>query len=99
MAIHTATLSAQPVSVLNTYEAGAIQQLRDRGASTSLEIGPFYSVVEAHVTSGVAVRMLAPLGRRAIGKFKALDGNMVFIRAAVSPNMAARMLAAARPLA
>lgn len=51
-------------------------------------------MVQAHVTSGTAVRMLAPLGRKAVSMFKPLAGNMVLIDAWVSLEKAMEMLAA-----
>lgn len=51
-------------------------------------------LLQAHVKSGMAARMLAPLQGEAIGMFRCLPGNMVEIDAIMSHAMAAKVLAA-----
>jgi hypothetical protein len=96
---HSNILSAQSPSNLSRYDEGIISELRTRGTPLSLMIGEEFSIVRAHVTSGVAASMLAPLGRGAVNKFKTLDGNMVLVDAFVTHAMARRMLAASRQVA
>jgi hypothetical protein len=88
------TLPAQAQSALSRYDEGILEQLRRRGTSVSLVVEDDFAVVQAHVTSGAAARMLAPLGRKAVGMFKPLAGNMVLIDAWVPLDTATKMLAA-----
>jgi hypothetical protein len=87
-------LPAQSSSALSGYDEGILEHLRRRRTSVSLVVEDDFAVVQAHVTSGTAVRMLAPLGRKAVGMFKPLAGNMVLIDAWVSLEKAMEMLAA-----
>lgn len=73
-----------------------IGRLSELGTDFRLVLDEDDALLEAHVSSGVAARMLKPLGRLAVGQFHALPGNMVVIDAVVSPEVARRMLAAAR---
>jgi hypothetical protein len=75
-----------------------IRKFKERGVSISLGLDDAGAAVDAYVTSAVAARMLAPLGRKAVGQFQALPDNMVMIEALVSARMARRMLAAAQPI-
>jgi hypothetical protein len=88
------TLPAQSPSALSGYDEGVLKHLRRRGTSVSLLVEDDFAVVQAHVTSGAAARMLAPLGRKAVGMFKPLAGNMVLIDAWVPLEKAMQMLAA-----
>lgn len=90
------TLPAQSPSALSRYDEGILNQLRTRGTPVSLTLEDDIAAVQAYVTSGVAARMLAPLGRKAVGKFKVLAGNMVLVDAIVTLNMATKMLAGTR---
>ena len=87
------TLPAQSASSLSRYDEGILKQLRRRGTLVSLTLDDGFAVVQAHVTSGVAARMLAPLGRKAVGMFKPLAGNMVLVDAMVTLDLATKMLA------
>jgi hypothetical protein len=51
-------------------------------------------LLQAHVNSGMAARMLAPLGGEAIGQFRCMPDNMVEIDAVMTHAMAAKVLAA-----
>lgn len=51
-------------------------------------------LLQAHVRSGMAARMLAPLGGEAIGQFRCMPNNMVEIDAVMTHAMAAKVLAA-----
>jgi hypothetical protein len=51
-------------------------------------------LLQAHVESGMAARMLAPLGGEAIGQFRCMPDNMVEIDAVMTHAMAAKVLAA-----
>lgn len=92
--------TAQVLAQHNTATATAakIRKLQERGVPISLSLDNDGAVIDAYVTSAVAARMLAPLGRKAIGQFHVLPGNMVLIDAIVTAEMAVRMLAAARPI-
>ena len=89
------TALARKISPADANEA-KIRQFKERGVSFSLDLEDDCALIGAYVTSAVATRMLAPLGRKAIGQFEAMPGNMVLVEAIVSHNMAKRMLAAAQ---
>jgi hypothetical protein len=92
------TALARKISPAAANEA-RIRQFKDRGVSFSLGLEDDCALIGAYVTSAVATRMLAPLGRKAIGQFEVLPDNMVLVEAIVSHNMAKRMLFAAREAA
>lgn len=71
-----------------------ITELIARGTPISLTWDADAAVLDAYVTSATAVRMLKPLGRKAVGKFRALPGNMMAIEAIVSHDVAIEMMAA-----
>jgi hypothetical protein len=92
------TALARKISPADANEA-KIRQFKERGVSISLGLEEDCALIGAYVTSAVAARMLAPLGRKAFGQFQALPDNMVLVEAIVSHNMAKRMLAAAQQTA
>jgi hypothetical protein len=79
--------------------ASIISRLKARGVRMSLIWDVDAAVIEAYVPSGQAARMLAPLGRWALGQFKAMPGNMVLIDAIVTHRQAEQMLRAAHATA
>lgn len=79
--------------------AGIIASLKSRGVPVSVTWDEDGVAIDAYVPSARAARMLAPLGRKAVGKFQAMPGNMVLISAIVTPRQVERMLAAALPTA
>lgn len=93
--------NAAQVLAQHTPSASAIdakiRKFKERGVSIALSFDDDGAVIDAYVTSAVAARMLAPLGRKAIGQFHALPDNMVLIDAIVTAKMARRMLTAAQP--
>lgn len=74
-----------------------IAELIERGTPVALTWDTDAAIVDAYVTSATAVRMLKPLGRDAVGKFRALPGNMVAIEAIVTHDVAIKMMAAYHP--
>jgi hypothetical protein len=70
------------------------RMLARRGVDLLLAIEDGNALVQAQVSSAVAAAMLAPLGGEAAGQFRALPRNLVEIDAAVTLDMAGRMLAA-----
>lgn len=88
------TALARKISTAAANEA-KIRQFKERRVSFSLGLDEDCALIGAYVTSAVATRMLAPLGRKAVGQFKVMPDNMVLIEAIVSHNMAKRMLFAA----
>lgn len=76
-----------------------VERLKARNVPISLIVDDGLVVIQAHLPSGQAARMLKPLGRKAIGQFYALPGNMVVIDAIVTLGQAERMLAAGRATA
>ncbi|WP_156464265.1 hypothetical protein [Afipia sp. Root123D2] len=89
------TNTAPTLSVIPTRAQAIAAKLDSLGTVFRLVIEEDAVILEAHVPSGVAARMLKPLGRRAVGQFHALPGNMVVIDALVDLSMARRMLAPA----
>ncbi|EAQ34826.1 hypothetical protein NB311A_19687 [Nitrobacter sp. Nb-311A] len=76
-----------------------VERLKARNVPIALIIDDGLAVIQAHVPSGQAARMLKPLGRKAVGQFYAMPRNMVVIDAIVSLSKAERMLAAGRTTA
>jgi hypothetical protein len=75
--------------------ADIVDRLKARNVPISLILDVDAAVIQAHVPSGQAARMLKPLGRKAFGQFHAIPGNMVVIDAIVTHRQAERMMAAA----
>jgi hypothetical protein len=76
-----------------------VERLKARNVPIALILDDGLAMIQAHVPSGQAARMLKPLGRKAIGQFYALPSNMVVIDAIVTYSQAERMLAAGRATA
>lgn len=73
-----------------------IERLKARNVSIALILDDGLAMIQAHVPSGQAARMLKPLGRKAVGQFHAMPGNMVVIDAIITYGQAERMLAASK---
>jgi hypothetical protein len=76
-----------------------VERLNARNVPIALILDDGLAMIQAHVPSGQAARMLKPLGRKAVGQFYAKPGNMVVIDAIVTLSPAERMLAAGRTTA
>lgn len=76
-----------------------VKRLKARNVPIALILDDGLAVVQAHVRSGQAARMLKPLGRKAIGQFHVMPDNMVVIDAIITYRQAERMLAAGRATA
>ncbi|MDR6304006.1 hypothetical protein GGQ85_001705 [Nitrobacter vulgaris] len=76
-----------------------VDRLKARNVPISLIFDDGLAMIQAHVPSGQAARMLKPLGRKAVGQFYAMPGNMVVIDAILTYGQAERMLAAGRATA
>jgi hypothetical protein len=71
-----------------------VERLKARNVPISLILDDGLAVIQAHVPSGQAARKLKPLGRKAVGQFYAMPGNMVVIDAIVTLSQVERMLSA-----
>lgn len=71
-----------------------VKRLKARNVPIALILDDGLAMIQAHVPSGQAARMLTPLGRKAVGQFYAMPGNMVVIDAIVTLGQAERMLTA-----
>jgi hypothetical protein len=78
---------------------GIVERLKARNVPISLIFDDGLAVIQAHLPSGEAARMLKPLGRKAIGQFYAMPGNTVVIDVIVTYGQVERMLAAGRTAA
>jgi hypothetical protein len=76
-----------------------VERLNARNVPIALIFDDGLAMIQAHVPSGQAARMLKSLGRKAVGQFYAMPGNMVVIDAIVTLSQAERMLAAGRTTA
>lgn len=85
-----AFLSAAPF----VNNSSIADDLARKGVDMLLSVEDCGVLIQAYVSSGVAARMLAPLGRKAVGQFRSMTGNMVEIDAVMTHAMAAMVLAA-----
>lgn len=73
-----------------------VERLKARNVPIALILDDGLAMIQAHVPSGQAACMLKPLGRKAVGQFHVMPGNMVVIDAIVTLGQAERMLAASK---
>jgi len=83
------TATAQKMDQTRTAIGRDLARAR-AGLILSIEDGN--ALIQCQVSSAVAAAMLAPLGRKAVGQFRALPGNMVEIDASVTLGTAVQML-------